>query len=85
MNFLQKGFLNLKIYLQTEARIPKYFRNYQNPVELLKNVRDGNVNRRLVLKSQINFKSEIGVTKRRNPDLKNRTESKCSAKYLQIF
>ena len=41
---------------KTEARSPKDFRNYQNPIELFKNLRDGNINPKEVLKDQINFK-----------------------------
>lgn len=42
---------------KTEGRTPKDFRNYQSPIELFGNLRDGNVNPREILKSQINFKS----------------------------
>ena len=41
---------------KTEGRSPKDFRNYQNPIELFKNLRDGNINPKEVLKDQINFK-----------------------------
>ena len=44
---------------KTEGRNPKDFRNYQSPIELFGNLRDGNVNPREILKSQINFKSVI--------------------------
>ena len=45
---------------KTEGRIPKDFRNYQNPAELFKNLKNGNKNHREVLKNQINFKSDLG-------------------------
>ena len=41
---------------KTEGRSPKDFRNYQNTIELFKNLRDGNINPKEVLKDQINFK-----------------------------
>ena len=41
-----------------ERRSPKEFNNYQNPIDLFTNFRDGNVRPREVLKKQINFKSD---------------------------
>ena len=38
---------------KTEGRCPKYFRNYQNPIELFKNLRDGNLNSKEILKNQM--------------------------------
>ena len=49
---------------KTEGRIPKDFRNYQNPAELFKNLKNGNKNHREVLKNQINFKSDLGEIKK---------------------
>ena len=40
---------------QTEGISPKDFGNYQNPIELFKDLRDGNINPKEVLKDQINF------------------------------
>ena len=42
--------------VQNEGKNPKDFSNYQNPIELLINWRDGNINPREVLKDQINFR-----------------------------
>ena len=36
---------------KTEGRSPKDFRNYPNPIDFLKNLRDGNVNPKEVKKS----------------------------------
>ena len=41
---------------QTEGISPKDFSNYQNPIDLFINLRDGNINPKAVLKHQINFK-----------------------------
>ena len=48
----------MSIY-KTEGRSSKDFRNYQNPEELFRNLKDGNVNPRQVIKYQINFKSDL--------------------------
>ena len=40
---------------KTEGISPKDFGNYQNPIELFKDLRDGNRNPKEVLKDQINF------------------------------
>ena len=42
-----------------QGRILKDFRNYQNPIELFKDLRDGNINPKEVLRDQINFKSDL--------------------------
>ena len=54
-----------------EGRNPKDFRNYQNLIELFKNLRDGNTNSREVLKNQINLKSDLGEVRKRKPDFKS--------------
>ena len=56
---------------KTEGRSPKDFSGYQNPVDLFINLRDGNVNPREVLKNQIDFKSGLGIIKKRNPKSKS--------------
>ena len=53
----------------TEGKIREDFRNYQNSIKLFENLKDGNVNPIEVLKNEINFKSDLGKTKRGNPDL----------------
>ena len=37
----------------------KYFRNYKHSADLFTNLRDGNINPKEELKSQINFKSDL--------------------------
>ena len=46
---------NLIYQYKTKGRSPKDFRNYQNSIELLKDLRDGNINPKQILKDQINF------------------------------
>ena len=46
---------------------PKDFRNYQNPIELFKDLRDGNIIPKEVLKNQISFKSDLEEIKKGNP------------------
>ena len=48
---------NLIYKYKTEGISPKDFKNYQNSVDLFK---DGNINPKEVLKSQINFQSDLG-------------------------
>ena len=49
---------------KTEGVSPKDVSNYQNRIYLLKNLRYGNINLKGVLKSQTNFKSDLGETKK---------------------
>ena len=49
-----------------EVRNPKDFKNYQNSINLFKNLKDGNINRKEVLKDQINLKSDPGEIKKWN-------------------
>ena len=44
----------------------KYFRNYKNPLDLFANLRDGNINPKEELKSQINFKSDLSEIQKGN-------------------
>ena len=65
MNLLKKGLLNIGIQkkkvnsdhliynYKTEENSLKDFRNDQNPIELFKNLEDGNVNPREILKIKI--------------------------------
>ena len=57
---------------KTEGRILKDFRNYQNPIELFKDLRDGNINPKEVLRDQINFKSDLSeILKNSKPKSKD--------------
>ena len=47
---------NLIYKCKTEGRSPKDVSVYQNPIDLFKNLRHGNINPREVLKNQINLK-----------------------------
>ena len=49
---------------KTENISPKDFSNYQKLVDLFINVTDGNINPNEGLKSQMNFKSDLGETKK---------------------
>ena len=50
MKLLKRILILIKIYkYKTEGRSPKDFNNYQNPIDLFINLRDGNVNPRRVL------------------------------------
>ena len=72
MRFRKKIDPNKLIYeCKTEERSPKDFRDYQNPVDLFKNLKDSNVNPREVLKNPINFKSDLGKIKKGNPKSKS--------------
>ena len=51
---------------KTEGKSPKDFRNYQNLIELFKDLKDGNINPKELLKDQINLKSELGEIKKEN-------------------
>ena len=76
---------NNLIYKQkTEGRSSKYFNVYQNPIDLFKKLRDGSISPKEVLKSQINFKSNLGKIKKGNG--KSRSEDQISViKMLKMF
>ena len=57
--------------IKMEEMSRKCFRNYQNPIELFKDLTDGNINPKEVLKDQINFKSDLGEIKKGNKKLKS--------------
>ena len=66
---------NNLIYNYKNERIsPKDFRNYQNPIELFRDLRDGNINPNEVLKDQINFKSYLSEIKKENPKSKSKDQ-----------
>ena len=56
---------------KTEGISPKDFRNYQNPIELFKDLKDDNINPKEVLKDQINFKPDLREIKKRNKKSKS--------------
>ena len=62
---------------KTEGRSLKDFGIYQNPTDLLKNLRNGYTNPKEVLKNQISFKSDLGAIVKRNPN--SRSEDQISA------
>ena len=56
---------------KTEGISPKDFRNYQNPIELFKDLKDDNINPKEVLKDQINFKPDLREIKKGNKESKS--------------
>ena len=56
---------NLIYKYKNEEKSSKDFRNYQNPIDLFKDLNNGNINPKEVLKDQINFKSDLDETKKR--------------------
>ena len=61
---------NLIYNYKTESISLKDFRNYQNPIQLFKDLRDDNIHPKEVLKDQINFKSDLCKIK---SEIKNQT------------
>ena len=47
-----------------EGSSPKDYSVDQNPIDLFKNLRDGHIKPKKVLKNQINFKSDLGEIKK---------------------
>ena len=66
--------INLIYKYKTQGISPKDFRNYQNPIGLFKELRDGNINPNEVLKDQINFKSDLGEIKKGNKKSKSENQ-----------
>ena len=64
---------------KVEGRSPKDFRNYKNLIELFKDLRDGNLNLKEVLKDQIKFKSDLRKIKK-EIQIKIRRSNKCNTK-----
>ena len=56
---------------KTEGISPKDFRNYQNPIELFKDLKDDNINLKEVFKDQINFKPDLREIKKGNKKSKS--------------
>ena len=67
-----------------EGRGPKNFSNHQNAIDLFINLRDGNVNRKEVLKNQTDYKSDLGK-KKRNPKLKSEDQINVIKNFQFIF
>ena len=65
---------NLIYSYKNERIIPKDFRNYQNPIELFKDLRNVNISPNEVLKDQINFKSYLSEIKKGNPKSKSKDQ-----------
>ena len=64
---------------KVEGRSPKDFRNYENLIELFKDLRDGNLNLKEVIKDQIKFKSDLRKIKK-EIQIKIRRSNKCNTK-----
>ena len=76
---------NLIYNSKTKAISPKDFRNYQNLTELFKDLIDGNINPKEVLKDQINFKSDLGKTKKGNKKSKSKDQISVIQNIENIF
>ena len=70
---------------KTEGKSPKDFRNYQNLIELFKDLKDGNINPKELLKDQINLKSELGEIKRENQKSKSEDQISVIENIRNIF
>ena len=53
---------------------PKDFRNYQNQIDLFKDLKDNNINSKEVLKDQIDFKSDLSEIKKENEKSKSKDQ-----------
>ena len=56
---------------KTEGISLRNFRNYQNPIELFKDLKDDNINPKEVLKDQNNFKPDLREIKKGNKKSKS--------------
>ena len=70
---------------KNEGKAPKDFRNHRNPVELFKDLRDGNINPNEVLKNLINLKSGLGETKKGNKKSKSEDPTSVIQNVLFFF
>ena len=64
---------------------PKIFRNCQDPVKLFKDLTDGNVNPKEVLKDWINFKSDLSKIKKGNPKSKSKDQISVTQNVENLF
>ena len=87
---------NLIYKYKTEGRSGKDFSNYQNPIYLFINLRDGNENPREILKNQIDVKSDLGknknkknkkttTTTKKKSKMKIKRSNKCNTKCSKFF
>ena len=60
------------------------FSNYQNLIDLFKNLRD-NINHKKVLKNKINFKSDLDKIKKGNPNLKSKEQISAIQNVEKLF
>ena len=65
---------NLIYNYKTEGKSPKDFSDYQNPIDVFINLRNGNVNPREVLKNQNDFKSDLSEIKIGNKKSKSKDQ-----------
>ena len=63
---------------------PGDFSNYQNLIDLFKNLRD-NINHKKVLKNKINFKSDLDKIKKGNPNLKSKEQISAIQNVEKLF
>ena len=61
---------NLTYKYKTEGISPKFFSSRQNLIKLFKDLRNGNINLKEILKDQINLKSDLGKIRKGNPKSK---------------
>ena len=85
MNFLLKDILNLEIQKKELILLIRFIsrklkEEVQNLIYLFKDLRDGNINPKEVLKDQINFKSDLGKTKKRKCKIMIKISNKCDTK-----
>ena len=64
-----------------EGTSPKVFSNYQNLIDLFRNLGDGNVNPRETLKYQTDFKSDLCEIRKSKSKIKIRRSNKCNTNY----
>ena len=81
-NLKDKNSPNNLIYkYKIEGTSPKVFSNYQNLIDLFRNLGDGNVNPRETLKNQADFKSDLCEIRKRKSKIKIRRSNKCNTNY----
>ena len=87
-------FMNLEKEINSDNLIRKYktkgirlkdFSNYQNVIELFKDLRDGNKNPKEVLIDQMNFKSDLDRIKIGKSKIKIKRSNTCNTKCGKIF
>ena len=77
---------NLVYTFKTDKNEPKDFGNYQTPLKLFEDLRDGNINPKEVLKNQTRFKldlSEIKIGGKQSPNQKNTINNITNFFYLR--